>query len=105
MIRAAATLLLIGLGIGAATQAVAQGERKIPIEQDLRRQDRIDAAIERRAVRTGAVPPGGLPADRSPPVQSDPSGVAGFYGPPGPIGDSVNSFGALPQGAAGADVR
>ena len=88
MTRAAMTLLLIGLGIGMATEVGAQGERKIPVEQDLRRQERIESNIERRAGTTGALPRGAAPG------QSDPSGVAGFNGPPGPIGDEPSAAGS-----------
>ena len=100
MRRVATALLLTALGLAATSGARAQSGGKIPVTEDLRRQERLDARIERRAGR-----PDALPGAAAPPVQSDPSGVAGFNGPPGPIGDSVNSFGALPQGAAGSDIR
>ena len=82
----AAAIIALGLGAGAAS---AQSSRKIPIQQDLQRD------YERRAEETGSI--------RHAPehVQSDPTGVAGFSGPPGIYGDSVGGYGPLPPGAPG----
>jgi hypothetical protein len=75
------------LGTGAA---LAQGSG-IPIERDLRRSNAIDRNLGiERPVETG---PGRTPGN--------PSGVAGFDGPPGFAGDSVSNNGPLPPGAPG----
>ena len=76
--------------------AFAQGSGKVPVAQDLRRLDRI----ERRLDETGSTAPAPPPAR-----VRDPSGVPGFSGPPGADGDSVNSYGPLPQGISGGDIR
>ena len=98
MNRFAATLLVAGSGLGASTAAMAQRVDqhfgKIPIERDLRRWDRV----EERTETTGSV-------QRYQPYvtyrRNGPSGVAGFDGPPGIVGDSVGSYGSLPPGAPG----
>jgi hypothetical protein len=95
---ALSSLMLLAFTLGAAGPAAAQTREKIPVEQDLQREEQADAFVEGR-------PPRPIGETRGLPVQSDPSGVAGFNGPPGGIGDSVGSYGALPQGAAGADIR
>lgn len=93
MTRIGATLVWAGLLAITATGALAQSGGKIPIEQDLRRerayQNRQDA--ERR---------------KDPPMEfytspTNRTGVTGFDGPPGIVGDSVNSYGPLPPGASG----
>lgn len=95
---ALSALALLAFALGAASPAAAQQRGKIPIEQDMQREEAVDAFVEGR-------PPRPIGESRGLPVQSDPSGVAGFNGPPGGIGDGVGSYGALPQGAAGADIR
>ena len=95
---ALSALLVLASVLGAAAPVAAQHREKIPVEQDMQREEAVDAFVEGR-------PPRPLGESRGLPVQSDPSGVAGFNGPPGGIGDSVGSYGALPQGAAGADIR
>ena len=102
--RASLAFLVAGLAVTAAGSATAQSGRTIPVEQDLRRFDAIEQRLDEREQRTGERL---LDAPASPglPVQSDPTGVAGYTGPPGGYGDSVGGFNALPQGAAGADVR
>lgn len=88
-----ATLLAVGTLL--PTFALAQGT--VPVTEDLRRRERVEEAIDPRVAPRSS----GAQA----PVQSDPSGVAGFSGPPGGVGDSVGSYGALPQGATGANIR
>lgn len=93
---------LVGLSLSATQPVSAQGSGTVPIREDLRRNDINKERLEmlgRPVEGTGSVTK--LPAG----AQSDPSGVAGFNGPPGAIGDSVNSYGALPQGATGSDIR
>jgi hypothetical protein len=87
--RLIATALLVTFGVGAGTAAFGQTRYGIPVERDLHRD------IERRSEVTGSI--------RHAPqhVQSDPTGVAGFSGPPGIYGDSVGSYGPLPPGAPG----
>ena len=97
MTRITATGLLAALGwMAAATGAIAQSGGKIPVEADLRRAERIEDRIDSRRPD--------LPANPNYRT-SDPGGVVGFSGPPGIVGDSVNSFDPLPQGATGADIR
>ena len=96
MTRTSKAALLIGLGLMTATTALAQSAREVPVEEDIRRHDRIEEKIDPRVAPKSS---GQLPA------QSDPSGVAGFNGPPGTLGDSVNNYGGLPQGVTGADIR
>lgn len=95
MNRMISTAVLVAATVAAAG-AFAQGAGKIPVEQDLRRLDRIEQRIEERT---------GLPVADPYSRPVDPGGVPGFNGPPGIIGDSVNSYGPLPQGAAGNDIR
>ena len=87
----AAAFFLVSASV---TGAFAQGQ--IPVEQDLRRFDRIERRIEERGGPPASVPEG---------AGVNPSGVVGFDGPPGTVGDSVNSYGALPQGITGSDIR
>ena len=94
MIRTTAMACLVASGL--ATSAASQGSATIPVEQDLRRFDRIERRIEDRA-GPGVVDPYPGPVN--------PGGVPGFAGPPGAYGDSVNSYDPLPQGAAGGDLR
>lgn len=94
--RASVLALLSGLALAAATAAVAQSSRTVPVQEDLRRFDQVERRLGERG-------PDGPPARGN--VQSDPTGVAGYTGPPGGYGESVNSFSPLPQGAAGADIR
>lgn len=84
-----ATIALLGAGI--ATAARGQ-EAKIPIERDLQRSQQIDR-------RLGIPEPSRRGSSSVTP--DNPTGVAGFNGPPGTVGDSVNSYGPLPPGAAG----
>ena len=86
-------VLALATTVGAA---LAQSGRAVPIQQDLRRYDQVER-------RLGVRGPNG--PDASGPVQSDPTGVAGFFGAPGGYGDSVNSYDPLPQGITGADIR
>lgn len=88
-------LLLAASGL-ATPEAHAQGSGTIPIEQDLRRWDRVERRIEEREGPQLSDPYAG-------PV--NPGGVPGFYGPPGTVGDSVNSYDPLPQGITGSDIR
>ena len=90
---ALASALALAATCGAAA---AQSGRSVPIQDDLRQYDRV----ERRLGERGPDGP-----DAGGPVQSDPTGVAGFMGPPGGYGGSVNSYDPLPQGAPGADIR
>ena len=99
MKRLAASTLLLALGLGTAGLGSAQDRGRVPVVEDLQRREAVDARIEGRPQRPVGIGTGNLPP------QSDPSGVAGFNGPPGGIGDSVGSYGALPQGATGADIR
>lgn len=88
---------VLAAGLGLATAASAQGTapegRKIPIERDLRTLERNDRRLGIDPNRTAE--PNVTPAN--------PSGVAGFNGPPGIYGDSVGNVGPLPPGAAGND--
>ena len=81
---------------GAGGAASAQSSQSVPVQDDLRRFDQVER-------RLGVRGPDGPYAGG--PVQSDPTGVAGFMGAPGGYGDGVNSYDPLPQGAAGADIR
>ena len=98
MRRLLATLFAASLGIGSVSGAMAQSSDrhfgKVPIEHDLRRWDRV----EERTETTGAV---GAYQPYITYRRNGPSGVAGFDGPPGIVGDSVGSYGPLPPGAAG----
>lgn len=87
-----AVALLAGLG----TASAQAGGDKVPVREDLRRWDRVERHLGNRG-------PDGPEVTGS--VQSDPTGVAGFQGPPGGYGDGVGSYGALPQGVTGADIR
>lgn len=89
------TVAILLFGALIATEVCAQSGGTVPVTEDLRRREQVEEAIDPRVA----------PRSPSAPVQSDPSGVAGFNGPPGGVGDSVGSYGALPQGAAGANVR
>lgn len=95
MTRTILTALVLGLNLGLTTAALAQGGaqegRKIPIERDLRDLERSDRRLGIEPNRTAE--PNVTPAN--------PSGVAGFNGPPGIYGDSVGNVGPLPPGAAG----
>ncbi|ACA15274.1 hypothetical protein M446_0714 [Methylobacterium sp. 4-46] len=71
----------------------SRSARWVPVRHDLRRLDRLDA----RLIRHGFVPVSRVPPRRGP--ARDPSGVTGFSGPPGIIGDSVNSLAPLPPGS------
>ena len=93
MTRTILTTLLLGFALGLATAASAQETRKIPVERDLRELERSDRRL--------GVEPGGNTAPNVTPA--NPSGVAGFNGPPGIYGDSVGNVGPLPPGAAGND--
>jgi hypothetical protein len=93
MVRIGATLFWGGLLAATVTGALAQSGGKIPIEQDLRREraDQRQQQFERR---------------KDPPLEfyvppTNRTGVVGFDGPPGIVGDSVNSYGPLPPGASG----
>ena len=98
-IHTATLLLLSSLATGTATIAAAQGPSQIPVGEDLRRLDRTEQRIESGPDRRRSVP---LDRNVSP---TNPSGVPGFDGPPGTVGDSVGSYGALPPGASGNDNR
>jgi hypothetical protein len=96
-------LLLLGAFCAASIPAAEAREvrrapavRHVPIEHDLRRLDRLDS----RLIRNGFIPVSRLegPSGRYP-IARDPSGVTGFSGPPGIIGDSVNSLSPLPPGS------
>ncbi|MGY2050430.1 hypothetical protein [Methylobacterium sp. JK268] len=73
--------------------------RHVAVTDDLRRLDRLDA----RLIRNGFIPVSRLerrPLPSSPYYPArDPSGVVGFSGPPGIIGDSVGSLSPLPPGS------
>lgn len=93
MTRIGASLFWAVLMAAAASGAAAQNSGKIPIEQDLRREraDQYRQDLERK---------------RQPPIEfyvppTNRTGVPGFDGPPGIVGDSVNSYGPLPPGASG----
>jgi hypothetical protein len=88
------TGLAAGLIALSAAGASAQPSGKIPIEQDLRR-ERVDQYRQQVEERR-----------REPPIEfysppTNRTGVPGFDGPPGIVGDSVNSYGPLPPGASG----
>lgn len=91
MTRVLAIVCVAALGLGAVTDVFAQSSRRIPIENDLWRLDQSD----RRLYEHGFV--------RRPPHRrlGDPSGVVGYTGPPGIIGESVGSYGAYPPGHPG----
>lgn len=92
---------LVGASLALASHAVAQEVGKVPITRDLQRNE-----INKERLEMLGRPVEGEPPTRLPPgAQSDPSGVAGFNGPPGTVGDSVGSYGALPQGISGSDIR
>ena len=99
MPRLPASLVLGVVGLGSITAAHAEGSRRIPIEHDLHRVDRIDD----RLARNGFLPVGRRderPRYTAPGyLARDPSGVVGFSGSPGPYGDSVNGFGPIPPGS------
>jgi hypothetical protein len=96
MTRNIKAALFVALASIVGGAAAAQSGGQVSVEQDIRKHDRIENAIDPRVAPKSE---GHLP------VQSDPSGVAGFNGPPGTLGDSVSNNGALPQGAAGNDIR
>jgi hypothetical protein len=88
-------LASIALAAGLAA-AGAQSAREVPVREDLRRWDQVERRLGERG-------PDGPDVTGS--IQSDPTGVAGYTGPPGGYGDGVNSYGGLPQGISGADIR
>lgn len=77
------------LAFAAGSEALAQGARDVPIQQDLRRMDRIDRRLDRN--RPPPIDPNVTP--------DNPDGVVGFDGPPGAYGDSVLDDGPLPPGS------
>ncbi|MFE1600400.1 hypothetical protein [Methylobacterium sp. ID0610] len=96
-----AVLLVLSALCTASAPVVQAGEmRRVPIEHDLDRLDRVDARLMRN---------GFIPVSRMEELERrgygrgyatrDPSGVVGFSGPPGIIGDSVNSLSPLPPGS------
>ncbi|KAB1074100.1 hypothetical protein F6X51_09715 [Methylobacterium planeticum] len=88
MKSAHAAMFLSVLAIGCATAAMAQSAQDVPIERDLRREQRIERRLDRNS------PP---PVD--PNVSPDnPDGVVGFDGPPGIPEDNIDS-GPLPPGS------
>lgn len=100
MPRLAAILILSTICSASITAVDARDGRHVPIQHDLRRLDRVDA----RLIRNGYIPVSRIEAlearGYSPGfVARDPSGVVGFSGPPGIIGDSVNSLSPLPPGS------
>lgn len=78
-------MIMLLVALGAAGGALAEGARPIPIQHDLRRMRQLEPPPPREPVA----------------AQSDPTGVAGFSGPPGIYGDSVGSYAPLPPGASG----
>lgn len=84
----------LGRAPPAAAQAgPARAGGKIPVERDLRDLERSD-----RALGIGQGP--GFDPNVTP---HNPSGVPGFSGPPGIIGDTVGNSGPLPPGGPGND--
>lgn len=77
--------------------AAAQAQRDVPVEQDLRRERRIERDIDRNR------PPASDPSSPDPFVTPDnPDGVVGFDGPPDPMDDGVDDGSPLPPGSPAA---
>lgn len=98
MLRLTTALVFGTIGLGSLA-AQAEGSRRIPIAHDLNRFDRIDDRLARGGFVPVARRDDRRRADAPGYSRRDPGGVVGFSGPPGPYGDSVNGFGAVPPGS------